>query len=62
MISGGKRWVCRVIGVEAVERKNREIAVFRDELDGLLQELDELKRQNMEKELLFMQGKSNLMG
>lgn len=46
---------------QIIDKKNNEIRVFRDELDVMLQELDELKKENLEKELLFMQNKSKLV-
>lgn len=44
-----------------IERKNNEIKMFREELNILLKELDEVKAQTLEKERLFMQQKSNLI-
>lgn len=34
---------------QVIEKKNREIAIFRDELDMMLHELEELKTQNLGK-------------
>ena len=46
---------------QVIDKKNAQITVFRDELDMMLQELDELKKQNLEKEQMFMQNKSKLI-
>jgi hypothetical protein len=44
-----------------IEKKNQEIKTFREELNIMLEELEEVKNQNFEKERLFMQNKSNLI-
>jgi len=44
-----------------IDKKNQEIKIFREELDIMLQELDEVKTQNLEKERMFMQQKSSLI-
>jgi hypothetical protein len=44
-----------------IDRKNNEISMFRDELDIMLRELEDVKQASLEKERLFMQHKSNLI-
>lgn len=46
---------------QILEKKNSEIAMFRDELDIMLNEIDTLKKQNLEKERIFMQKKGDLI-
>lgn len=46
---------------QVINKKNQEISIFRDELDLMLTELDQLKKVNLEKEQLFMQKKGDLI-
>jgi len=51
----------RAYYLSIIQKKNQEIAVFRQELDMLLEEVDHVKRDNIEKEKIFMENKGDLI-